>query len=769
MVKELPSIQKDPFPNGYIRASVEDKLFKHVLFHTDKNPSKLRIRSIGHDWTETMASTTGELEIPLTKWDFTKDKFRMKAVLSEPDYGVLESDWVSQQVLGDVEKRKLNQFRVRGITKIGMRSRWIYSELKDEDNNLVVFQLLHDLLDVMTIIHEHDLDIVLEAFADDLLIGLMNGGQMDDVDWIKTLDLDDEMKYKLSESIKATGMGVHQFDLLKKAGITEESFNELMRRYIEFKEQKKAKIEETVQVITKRFKKNFMEQKKFSSEEIAEHALLFKFKDIKMEKILEQMIESLILITLDDAYERTIEECHFEALLHNDEELLLLLNDVYEFKAKSILSELFVSGKFVDNFVTFFGDGLSLFIESGFDEAKIHKIKEDVIPVLLLMYRDAFIPMALLDTAMTEVFANLIDDASIGLYDNLKTVLDTVRFEYYDESTGETWTLVEDFLFEIFEYLLLTDVINDVQVDIDLFSKMIGSLKTDALKLFIMYDPVEAVQFVTQIIENIRINAKSMNGISVEQFTAQLKENANVNIKSISDKKTEQYNLYLADKLHTQELTKQGSIEDTLKLKEKEDVLFVDSCTLIKNGEIYTLRNNEKYTLVNLTNFKKILENYALLLKEGYTIKDIFSNQDIFLEYNLSVLSDVKNEDTKKYIHFMVSHYIAILQTFILQHTVDVSALDNEIPAYAVYHLELLYRQNPTDVFSGPFMRHKNPEDFETAVMFPTFYRYDDYFNRIWNIKEDIHVFLGDLSTLNSEFSLGRFVLGRNTLVGETI
>lgn len=742
MVEILPDTT-NPFPNGYIDTGYEDKLFKHVLFNTQSSPSKFRIKSIGHDWTEIFEVNTRNVEIPLSDWNFTKDKFRIKSVLSKSDNGILESRWVEQKLLGENRKRKLNQFRVRSITEEGLRSKWVYSEIKDDEDDLVVFQLLHDILDVMSIAHEQDFTAIIETSLSDILIGLLNGSKMSDIRWLKTLDIKEETRYLLEESVSASGMGQHQIQLLKSIGTNESIINEIMRDYLKFQEEREIKINEAVSLVSKYFKKNLIEQKKFSKEEIALHAKLYKLKDVSNMDVLDGMLEHIFLITIEDAYEKAIADSNLVALLQNDEEILSILTDMYTIEAESSLTELFNDVEFVDDFVTFFSDGLKLVLEPNFNEDKISKVFEEAVPTLLLIYKDVFIPLSKLETTMADLFSELDDDAT-ELYNKINSSFNNIKLEYYDENTNETSWLTEEYLVEIFEYLLITDGEVENQINPNLFSIVIGAMKKDYLKMFITFDPVEAIEYITGIVENLKISGSKLNDMSLEE-----------------------YHLNWSEQTSTLDLISEGSIEDTRKLTNKEDVLLTNKTIPKSADNIKRLFRQESYQIMDLTNFKKILENYTLLILEGHTIQDIFSNKELFADYNLKVLEDTKSITTMNEKELVASHYVAIIHTLITNDTKKYLNREFDIPAYVSYHVDMLYKQNLKDKYTGPFVRRENNEEYELANMFPNFYRYDDYFNVIWNMKEDIHVHLGELELTGKNFPIGYFVLGTNTLTGE--
>lgn len=731
-----------PFPNGHIDGSIEHKLFKHVLFKTDKKLTDFRIKAIGHDWTELHEVQHSQLSIPLESWDLTKDKVRIKAVLSAPDHGVLESDWVSQQVLGAIQKRKLNQFRVRGVSDTNIRSRWIYSELKDEDDELVVFQLLHDILDMMTVVHEHDLTSLIDVSIVDMLIGLMNGNTDGDLKWINSLELENEnFKYDLLEHVNMNGVTSNLQHFFMNAGMSETIYNEFMRDYFVHVESKKAKIKETAELVGKYFKKNFLEQKRFSTRDIMDHAKTWKIKEDYITEVLDHMLEHIFMISVEDSYEKAVEEASLVALLQGDEQILSLLNDTYEFEAESAINELFVHTEFIESFVSYFSDGLKLLIESHIDEAASVAIIEDAIPTLLLVYKEVFIPMQKLDEAAVDLFSDLEDDAK-DIYKKMSTSTQGLQFEYFDEESGEVWRQYQEYLTELFEYLLMTDDHMELQVDSTVFSLALNSLKKDSLKALIIYDPVEAIEYIAQLAENVKTSFSIWKNVMSEQS-----------------------NLQLQEVISSQTKGKYG-VNDTQSLKKEEDLVF--SSTLIQRSfdELTKLLKKEDYVL-DLDKFREILENYKLLLLDGYTLQDILSNKDLFIDYNLKVLDVAVAKDTITQSKIDVSSYVTLIHDLILKDLTKDLIGDFDVPAYAHEHLELLYRINLKDKFIGPFMRQENSDEEETAEMFPTFYRYDDYFNVMWNLKENVHVHLGELDLTGGRFPVGYFVLGKNTLEGE--
>src|SRR5690606_4169439 len=188
---------------------------------------------------------------------------------------------------------------------------------------------------------------------------------------------------------------------------------------------------------------------------------------------------------------------------------------------------------------------------------------------------------------------------------------------------------------------------------------------------------------------------------------------------------------------------------------------------IISNKDIflrYNLLLEEGSTIENATENVDDSLKYNLILGEESIVEDTLGNMDNPLNYNLGVASDVKTEDTKRNIHFAASHYVAVLQALTLSNIADTMGWDYKLPAYTAYHLELLYKNNLTDLFSWSYLRAESEEQFEVVEKSLMVDRYDDYFNVIWNIKENIHVHLGELSLAENGFPLGRFILGQSTL-----
>ncbi|SFJ62290.1 hypothetical protein SAMN02799624_05218 [Paenibacillus sp. UNC496MF] len=157
--------QAVPFPVDFKDVS-EDRLFRQVTFPGTTGTYRLRAEGQGLRIASSVIQRSVDTGIAMV--DVDGKLFRIKAVLTEPVQGITESYWLTlhHDDYADVVQDH-NQYRVRGVSENGWKTDWVYSELKDRDNRLEVFQLLHDVLDLVAMVHDDELEAFLTTLVED--------------------------------------------------------------------------------------------------------------------------------------------------------------------------------------------------------------------------------------------------------------------------------------------------------------------------------------------------------------------------------------------------------------------------------------------------------------------------------------------------------------------------------------------------------------------------------------------------------------------------
>jgi hypothetical protein len=238
------------------RENHHDRLFKHVTFTEDDADVKLRITSMNNNWSAQHSVVAKRVSLKETDWSRESDKVRLKAFFSLPVDGVKESYWVHQHHADYGEAEELNQYRVRSVSNEGYFSDWVYSELRDKNNDLIVYEMLHDLLDVLLYMNDDDLEYRLAMMVQDVFSEIMidgrdrKKGKTQDIKYILEADeqkrlqandeyvflSDDESSFQESAYSKLSELS-SIFSRLIKSSVTEtigsslEEFTEFMQTY----------------------------------------------------------------------------------------------------------------------------------------------------------------------------------------------------------------------------------------------------------------------------------------------------------------------------------------------------------------------------------------------------------------------------------------------------------------------------------------------------------------------------------------------------------
>lgn len=97
-----------------------------------------------------------------------KGSYRVRSVMKAPQSGVRESYWMANNASEHDIASSLVQYRVRGVSKGGKSSKWVYSNLMTEDGEAILFQLLSDLADTLDWMDDESIEYMMNKFLEDL-------------------------------------------------------------------------------------------------------------------------------------------------------------------------------------------------------------------------------------------------------------------------------------------------------------------------------------------------------------------------------------------------------------------------------------------------------------------------------------------------------------------------------------------------------------------------------------------------------------------------
>lgn len=755
MVRILPDnvnnpFEQDPFPNGYVPNINEDKLFKHVVFHTDKDVSKVRVTAVGHDWTASTESEQKTVELPLDSWNPSKDNVRIKAVLNPPVDGVEESHWVQLRFVGEHEAKKMNQFRVRGVSDQGWKSRWVYSELRNDENDLVAFELLYDLLDVLLYTHEHDLDALLDTAVKDTFTNLLYNQAKKEIGYSYSYDFDDLKKSQFLETLNIKGQGNEMFDFLIGAGISEDSLAEIKKEYFQFIESKRTTIDEISKIVSHLLRKEFRELLHSSPSELFEFSKTYRMLD-RYQTSNEDFIYLILEQFLDDRYEKVIEETEFRALLSNDEEMHLLLQSVCEFDVKSeLISHAYDLG-LDDHFVTVINDAVKLISEPlVYENVNIHS-KEETFKFLRMALQEAFVPFLIMEQRLYEINTDLSDETSFDTGDKL-IEYSTI---HSGDNSSEEYMIRHLFIEEMIEMLINDmDIVNSYHAE--LVDQIINMVNKEKIALFIEYDPIEFIEVFSKISEDFKYEYKTLLNSQDENISTTLNESISSqdlkDSKIISDHKSAK----LVDKLNQQVLTTKGSATEDIHSVLSDDVNIYELTNDSYHYEMISSGIEEEFEYQSLMNGRSLRDALHSKTQELHIIMSLLEQSYIQDSAHAGLIDETNIQNRASHIHQEIAKRIA-LQVELLNKDTTLYESKNEskhVEKLAVY--DNLYNLNPLDNLLKVYKEFKEQHlDVD---------RLDDFFEIMWNLKEDVVVYLGDLG---GAWPLGQFILGTSTLKGD--
>jgi len=585
-----------------IKKSHDDRIFKHVTFPSDSDVT-LRLKMINHN--SKLESEFYQKVIPLVDWDPLHDKLRIKAVLSTSVNGVQESYWVTQKHF-DYHASSHNQYRVRGVSKQGYQSDWMYSELRDEHNDLIVYEMLYDLLDLVDSIQDKNLSYLIDHSVNDTL----------------HLFID-------SFHIK------HD----KSYGIDEEIFQVIQEWFAVFKTQ---------------LKESFYEHVMVSPQALAELAKKYDLLDFFHQLERADFFALLLESYLEEYCENIVQQVNYEILVSHPDRQEVLLEAFCEFDIKDTLIKIIYSFDLSDHFIEHFNDMVKLLSDPTVYEFLSYNTKEEISNFFRTAVKELFIPLNILDRRGAELFIETEDKSLLDISSEV--------VQYDLTKDGELYSHL--LLYDIFEILKEQ---NQHQFDfkIYLIDKMLGIFEKSSLSLYLEYNPMEFLTLFTHIVEKFTLETLpyfAENEQQVLQWKEEIKQQS-----TIQHSFKEHYQLTLHEistmihslKLNNRE-TKTIQIMDFLDLtpeqkKEKIDHMFAQ---LHENIEFYETDHKRIKDFKNvLLKDKSVFLNNKLLFKfaENVLVK---SNSDYKIIY--------QNHVFEKFNEFYKDHKEQMIQSGLL-------------------------------------------------------------------------------------------------------
>lgn len=461
----------------------EDRLFKHMTFFEDDPEVKLRVVAVDHNYKRHSEQTLNLKTVPtnLLIADPQVEVFRIKAVLSQEEHGVTESYWVTQKQLDGAIASTHNQFRVRGVSDKNWRSDWVYSELRDFDSDLIVYNMIYDVLDLMLSVHDDEIDYLMDYIVSDTFAQIIQ-----------------EMGPEFATSLDPEEFKITNIQELIESISSKQETNP--------KEQLSARLGEQFLALADEMKKEFRESVTSSPKEFADLYRVYKLVEQFKEKQTD-FLQLLVEIFIEDKLEKIVKNTNIEVLLQNDEEMGIYLNSSYEFDIKAELIGAIYEASPDDHFVTTLNDAVQLISEPVFFEELVYSRDEEVAKFLRMVLTELYVPMLAIDRHLVELETDLED-----------------RHEQHMTSEVVEFTLIEED-YQI-RHMIVADIIEaaikgDLKPTNDYHAEFIDHIlqfMNDSRKtLLIDYNLEEVIQVLLNVGESFRLAYTKEFGQAQEQ------------------------------------------------------------------------------------------------------------------------------------------------------------------------------------------------------------------------------------------------------------
>ncbi|OXB94764.1 hypothetical protein [Parageobacillus galactosidasius] len=599
----------------------EDRLLRSITFPSDTQTA-LRLHAINHNYkvVSTIERRTINLHIPEDEWNAETDKLRIKAYLSIPVDGVRESHWVTQHHVDYGMVQSHNQYRVRGVSTQGYLSDWVYSEIRDDENDLILYELLYEIIDTLQAINDKDVTYLLDYALEDMFNTIFSSGK----------------------PIPSTSFALN--------------------------DEIKTKINELLQVFSAIFTSSFKEDVFASPKEFTEIARTYKL----LEKYQETKTDFLALLIehyLEEKYEELIKKVDLEVFLKNDEEMQVLLQSMYEFDIKNELIRSLHDIEPHDRFVTSLNDAVELISEPIVFEQLKTTPKETIEQFMRLAFQELYIPLLIMDKRAVELTHELFDESSF------ESKGDIVEIDTINEEDVYKLLLVYDVL-----ELLMNDLVDpEMDFHIQFIEKIIQTANQEQLSLFIEYSPIEFIEWMTNIRESFQTKYLSLANSLSYQINAQIKENTNIKHSSSMYSLLHQVNTQIDDDSELHFLKGTVSLKDVYMAKIKEFNELKEKLEFPSYQFEFILKILE--SAFNQTNLSKVESDHNLSLtsEEDYFIQENKKKFHHKLAQKILMNEHIINHSNKWFVSLKESLKSYPIESFFNTWNLNPASLYNEL------------------------------------------------------------------------------------------
>lgn len=542
---------KEAFPL-LLHANQEDRQWKQITIPATDPHATFRLQAVNRNQEKETALVRKHVPTSIYLEQSYDLPFRIQSVLSQALHGVTNSSWVVAEKRHSDPVRAFNQYRLRGVSKEGFKSQWVYSELRDVQNDLLLYEMLYEVMDQLIGIQDQSIDFWMDYVVSDLFIKLLN-------DHAPLLATQINPEEKVMKTILET---LH----VKQSG--------------DVSPQDKAWVAlgEALQVVSDSLKEEWQEQVVSSMEEFALLMKKYQLFERYQEKA-QDALSLLLTIFLEDQIEAVSQKSNLEVYVQNLEESGIYLTGVYDLR---ILMEHVTAvnhPSLDERFVSKFNDAVQLLSEPIVYEMVTTHSKEEVTRALRMVIIDLWGMLQTMDQTWTEILTDLSDTHELSMQAGI------VEFETITEEVRIRYMLLQD----LFVALLSKEDEVELLVPISLLDHVVGAWLDRRMNLQVDYLLEETVA-VMKFVENAWQQAMTSSLATVQEVKPfSMSDQANATARTTTIRSPKEHLFAWMQEMATTALTKTSdSFHESKQTKLIDDWLVYASTIPNHQAESFT-------------------------------------------------------------------------------------------------------------------------------------------------------------------------------------
>lgn len=379
-----------------------------------QQPGSMRIRTVSEDGSTISVLTLKESEVNAG----ITDSIRVRSILKKNEYSLPYSEWVNYDFIGKQMASSFNQYRIQGWTESFVKSHWVYSNVRNEHNEEILFRLLHDFLDVTLNAYDDQIDIVTDFMLGDKIIMLIKEHAPE---MYNALDLNDKLKYRLSEILEITGSFI-------PSTIEEEMVTHLL---------------EVFNIQSSKFNKVIEEYFYTSIEEFSILMQSYKIQDELNFSIYDKEALAEVMVKLEDIYEEIVNRSNIEVFLSNKSNSSIFIESFFKLDIKAENIRHYFDMSFSDSVVSTIQSAVQLLVSSDINDLADAVIYDRPYTEFISYIEDVLPIYRLLEEAQALVLTYAKDRFKMDINEN------PLQYVLFDESGFFSYELA----YEVFSFI----------------------------------------------------------------------------------------------------------------------------------------------------------------------------------------------------------------------------------------------------------------------------------------------------------------------------